>query len=171
MGKFSQEDIVDIPPSVHIVDEGEHVDIAETGDCLDLSVVNLPMNPAGERLWTDFAISNLASWSSTMVNVIPDPKKLPAILSMQDNLGPNMKDDVAELDCLREEWMNKLFPEPSSYEDPDTPLRTCMAPNVPKRLAQSKARAGAMHASTSKQELRLRPKFLTQMAEELKLRI
>lgn len=87
---------------------------------------NIDVLPFHDRPWTEVTFESVDSWHEHMAHIPPVPEALPPFLSLQDNLGnDDNKTRLAELDCLREQWLGKLFPGPSSFEDPGQPPRKC----------------------------------------------
>merc|ERR1712070_735022 len=57
---------------------------------------------------------------------------------MQDNIGGDTsQDDIDELDCLREKWLNELLPTPSSWEDAEVKPTMCRLLKQKKKLFKS----------------------------------
>jgi hypothetical protein len=102
----------------------------EEFDDLAMRIDNLVMNISGQRSmkdipWMEVVFESISDWDNKIARIPPDPLKLPGIIGFQDNLGAEMQDQVAELDCLKEKWLNKLLPGPSSWEDSNSPPRMC----------------------------------------------
>ena len=83
--------------------------------------------PRSQRRWMEVVFGSVGDWRKRMADIAPEPAALPGILSLQDDLGNDMPDGILELDCLREKWLSKLLPTPSSFEDPNSPPSMCKA--------------------------------------------
>mmetsp|Transcript_108936 Transcript_108936/g.172100 ORF Transcript_108936/g.172100 Transcript_108936/m.172100 type:complete len:84 (+) Transcript_108936:3-254(+) len=83
-----------------------------------------------------------------MAKIPPNASRLPAMIGLQDNFGGDMQDAMPELDCLREKWLEKLLPGPSSFEDAAYPPNLCSSWKRP-----NGAEPRGKNAKARKQEL------------------
>lgn len=109
------------------------------------NIENLVMNISGSRAmhelpWMEVVFESKADWKEKMAKVPPNPEKLPGVVGLQDNLGADMQTEVAELDCMRERWLNKLLPGPSSWEDKESKPGMCRAIGKDYQKAQPEAK-------------------------------
>ena len=81
--------------------------------------------PRSQRRWMEVVFGSVGDWQKRMAKIAPESTALPGILSLQDDLGDDMSDGILESDCLREKWLSKLLPTPSSFEDSNSPPSMC----------------------------------------------
>eukprot|EP00928_Gymnodinium_smaydae_P076634 TRINITY_DN5967_c0_g3_i1.p1 TRINITY_DN5967_c0_g3~~TRINITY_DN5967_c0_g3_i1.p1 ORF type:complete len:686 (-),score=80.29 TRINITY_DN5967_c0_g3_i1:300-2357(-) len=99
--------------------ESEFASAAEIDNVYTFSRTSVPL---GQRPWMELIFNSDDDWAAKLRSVSPNTSSLPSFVSFQDNLGHG---DHGELDCLREGWLNTLFPEPSSFEKSAVPPRLC----------------------------------------------
>ena len=83
--------------------------------------------PKRRRRFLEVALreGSAQEWHDVMASLPPVPADLPQLLHFTAPGAPGAQGPALELDCLRERWLRKLLPRPSSFEDAGRPPDRC----------------------------------------------
>lgn len=128
-------------------EDDERVEFISNSKVINLAAHSGTSLPLEQRQWLELVISSAKDWRDKTQHLPPEASSLPTFISFQDGLGDGAESQAAELDCLKEKWLNKLLPAHSSFEDPEFPPSRCSTLQAAKGRSKKKGNRSSKQAA------------------------